>query len=68
MLRSTFALMLGMGIMFTGLIAPASAATPSKPHTGPTIAARQAALAQAKKRRHHHHKKTTAIAAVRTIG
>jgi len=67
MLRNAFVIVLGLGMLFGGLLAPASAANPAK--TNAAIAARQAAIAQASKkhRRHHHHKKPTAGVVAPTV-
>jgi hypothetical protein len=58
MLRNGFVIVLAVGILFGGLLSPASAVTPAQANT---IAARQAALMAARKHhKHHHHKKPTA--------
>jgi len=67
MLRNGFVIVLTFGMLLGGMLSPASAATPAKANA--TIAARQAALAQAAKKRHkhHHHKKTTAVGQVAPV-
>jgi hypothetical protein len=68
MLRQAFVFVLALGMLFGGIVAPASAATHAKAtKANTTVAARQAAVAAAKKRhRHHrHHASAVPTAAVR---
>lgn len=59
MFRNAFVIVLAVGMLFGGLLSPASAANTAKVNAA--ITARQAALAQTarKHHKHHHHKKGT---------
>jgi hypothetical protein len=67
MLRNAFVIVIAVGMLFGGLLSPASAANRAKVNAA--IAARQAALAPAAKKRHkrHHHKRAPTAAAVPAV-